>query len=301
MKKLLVLLALLLCVCAFAQADDVKTVSFLGVTVPVDAEHVDLGNKAVRNFDALEEFLDQLPNLKSVDMYNTKMYRKYCDRLSQRYPDVKWGWTLHFGDGHTLRNDAKVFSTLHNNRSKTHSSIELSILKYCPGLVALDIGHNRVDDLSFLYDLPNLKVLIVACNAVTDITPIGSLKDLEYLEIFKNKIKDISPLAGLTNLVDLNICFNYIGDWTPIHGLTKLERLWLYNSNNYSDDRPVPTSVVNELKEKLPDCYIDYRSYSTNGGWREHPRYDVIYEMFKSGQYIAFPTAEEIAAMEAAK
>jgi hypothetical protein len=167
--------------------------------------------------------------------------------------------------------------------------------------VALDIGHNRVDDLSFLYDLPNLKVLIVACNAVTDITPIGSLKDLEYLEIFKNKIKDISPLAGLTNLVDLNICFNYIGDWTPIHGLTKLERLWLYNSNNYSDDRPVPTSVVNELKEKLPDCYIDYRSYSTNGGWREHPRYDVIYEMFKSGQYIAFPTAEEIAAMEAAK
>ena len=137
--------------------------------------------------------------------------------------------------------------------------------------------------------------LSVRCTTATSATPLAALTELEYLEVFKNKVTDLTPLAGLTKLIDLNICFNRVSDWTPIEGLTGLRRLWLFNSNNYSDDKPVPKAAVNALKEALPDAYIDSTHYSTTGGWREHPRYDVIFEMFKSGVYIPFP-AEEAAA-----
>ena len=93
--------------------------------------------------------------------------------------------------------DQTAFSTLHGDPSDpVHSENDFSILKYCKNLMALDVGHNIIRDVSFLYDLPKLRVLILACNCITDITPVGSLKDLEYLEIFWNQIGDISPLTG---------------------------------------------------------------------------------------------------------
>ena len=290
MKKLFPLLLLLMMLAPAALAEQ-GTVSFLEVTVPTDCTYVDLGAKAVRDLDALEAFLDQLPQVTQVDMYATKMKRDDCDRLAQRYPQITFGWTLSFGD-HTLRTDATAFSTLHNNKSPTHSSQDFSILKYCKNLQALDIGHNKVDDLTFLYDLPHLKVLILACNAVTDITPLSSLPELEYLELFKNKITDLTPLSGLTRLKDLNICFNKVKDYAPLTGLTQLERLWIYNSDDYSDTVPLPKSVVSMLKDALPDTHIDSTHYSTLGGWREHPRYDVIYKMFSGTEYIPFDAEE---------
>ena len=294
MKKLFPVLLLVLLALAPSALAEQQTVTFLDVTVPVDCTYVDFGDKAVRDLDALEAFLDQLPQVTQVDMYASQMRLEACDRLAQRYPQISFGWTLFFGD-HSVRTDATAFSTLHNNKSPTHSSQELSILKYCKNLQALDVGHNKVDDLSFLYDLPNLKVLILACNAVTDITPLSSLPELEYLELFKNKITDLTPLSGLTRLKDLNICFNKVKDYAPLTGLTQLERLWIYNSDNYSDTIPLPKSVVSMLKDALPDTHIDSTHYSTLGGWREHPRYDVIYKMFSGTEYISFD-AEEAAA-----
>ena len=92
--------------------------------------------------------------------------------------------------------------------------------------------------------------------------------------------------------MDLNICFNRISDWSALEGLTKLRRLWLYNSNNYSDSSPVPKDVVAALRSALPDCKVDAVSYSTDGGWRNHPRYDTINTMFWGTDYIPFTTLD---------
>ena len=92
--------------------------------------------------------------------------------------------------------------------------------------------------------MPQLKVLILACNQIEDITPVGSLTELEYLELFKNDILDISPVQHCTKLLDLNICFNHISDWSALEGLDRLERLWLFNSNNWSDQDPVPQEAT---------------------------------------------------------
>ena len=117
---------------------------------------------------------------------------------------------------------------------------------------------------------------------------MGSLTELEYLELFKNKIQDISCLANCTKLIDLNICFNHINDWSALQGLTELERLWLFNSNNWTDEDPVPAKIIHDLREALPDCHIDSTSYSTLGGWRDHKRYYIISNMFKYSEYVPF-------------
>ncbi len=292
------ILLAVLTVLVFIGAAQAEEASYLGkFTADTSASALDMGDVQVGNMDAFVKFLSQFENLEKVDMYATKIGGKDMDRLAADFPDVEFGWTMRIGD-HLVRTDATAFSTLHNNQSKTHNQNQFKYLKYCKNLQALDIGHNSVTDLSFLYDLPDLKVLIVACNInLHDITPIGSLTKLEYLEIFKNDIHDLSPLANCKNLIDLNICFNRIKDWTPIHGLEKLERLWVYNSNNYSDKQPVPADVVKALKDALPECYIDSKSYSTLGGWRDHNRYYVIYHMFKYGEYIPFEQADEIRAL----
>lgn len=291
----ILLAAVLWALCAGAGAE---TVSYLGkFEADTDAVSIDMGEMQVGDITSFVKFLNQFPGLEKVDMYATKISGKDMDKLMEAFPQVEFGWTMRIGD-HLVRTDATAFSTLHNNQSPTHNQNQFKYLKYCRNLQALDIGHNAVTDLSFLYDLPKLKVLIVACNIqLQDITPIGSLTELEYLEIFKNDIRDISALKNCTKLIDLNICFNRIKDWTPIYELKNLERLWLFNSNNYSDSSPVPYDVVNGLKTALPDCHVDSKSYSTLGGWREHDRYYVIYHMFKNSEYHSFEEAKEIRAL----
>lgn len=274
---------------AFSQGDS-DTITLYGLTVSRDADHLNLESIDVEDVAELAKYLDQLPNLVTVDMYESKLNRTEITSLGEGYPHIRFGWTLPIGD-HKVRTDATAFSTLHNNKAPEHSSADFELLKYCWQLEALDIGHNRVTDISFLEHLPELKILILACNQVEDIEPLRHLKKLEYLEIFKNKITDISPLEGMENLMDLNLCFNYLrteDKYEPLKGLTSLRRLWLYNSNNYSDSSPLDKGVTRALAEALPNCLVDAVSYSTLGGWREHPRYDTIYKVFKSGVYEPF-------------
>ena len=270
-----------------ASAETAAEAVFEGKAYPKNAEYIDLGDTVVRDFDALEAFLDQMPALKQVDMWETQIQAEDCDRLAARYPDMKWGWTMVLkGKDHThlIRTDYTSWSTLHNNTSSHHGSGDFSILKYCWNLMALDIGHNSVTDLDFLYDLPNLRVLIVACNEVTDITPLSRLENLEYAELFKNNITDLSPLEHLEHLLDLNICFNHVENWDALMGLKSLKRLWIYSSQVYN--REPPETVVGQLKEALPDTLVDAVHYSTAGKWRfvaenvRHPHYEAIISMF---------------------
>ena len=310
MKKaipvLLTVFLILLCACAMGEEETVTlTIRKKSLTVPVSSEYVDLGKLSLRQRDdeyqKLEDFISALPNLKKLDMYSTDIYRPRIEQLAERFPDIEFGWTMAINctnythperDIHRIRTDTTAFSTLHNKYCNGHTSEDFSILKYCKNLLALDIGHNTTGDLSFLYDLPKLKVLIVAINDshLTDITPIGSLKDLEYLEIFHDDIHDISCLAGLEHLVDLNICFNRITDYTPLLELKNLRRLWMANS--WTDYMTVPDEEVARLQEALPNCNVNAVSSPTEGGWREHPRYFTLNEMFNKSEYMPFTTLE---------
>ena len=295
-------LLLLLLLLAPLAARATGEISYEGrASFPADAEYIDFGPVRVRDWDGLPAFLRQFPNLRRVDMFDSPIAARRANALHAACPEIKFGWTLRITSydhhEHRVRTDATAFSTLHNNRSTEHTDEELSVLRFCTELRALDIGHNAATNLDFLYSLPELRVLIIALNQVTDLTPVGSLTHLEYLEMFRNRVTDLSPLSGLTHLMDLNICYNRVEDVTPLYPLTGLQRLWLNHAQyyQYGDSAPdLPKARVQALREALPDTQIDEVSAPTAGGWRAHPRYDVIFEMFKRGEYLPFSPEAEV-------
>lgn len=251
-------------------------------TATTDMTELDLGNVKATDLGKLEAFLDKFPNLARVNMYATPLRNSQVEELAARYPEVEFGWTIQVAE-HTFRTDQTAFSTLHYGKSKTHNNKGFTSLRFMKELRALDIGHNGFNDLSFLYEMPELRVLIIACNHFSDLTPIASLEHLEYLEIFSNEVTDLTPLAGLTNLMDLNIGYNKITDYSPLYELPNLKRLWLYKSNAYGVTVP-----VEELQAAHPDCIINNVSNPSEGGWREHPHFDVIHAMFRANVYQPF-------------
>ncbi len=282
---------------------------------------IDLGNTVVTDFDELAAFLSEMPQVRQVNMFETRIQKAQCDALAERFPDIKWGWTMVLKGSdheHLIRTDQTAFSTLHSNKSSHHRSEDFSILKYCWHLFALDVGHNSVTTLEFLEDLTELRVLIIALNDIEDISVLAKLTNLEYLEIFKNKIRDITPVTGLTHLLDLNVCFNHIQNLELLKGMTWLKRLWMYSGKVYN--QPYSSAEIQAFKAALPDTELDMKHYSTAGTWRyldskntvKAPHYAVLTDTFGDTSlrpkrvYIPFEdswpfTEEERAAIEAAR
>ena len=280
MRKFLsaVLLTILLLTTTAALAEQPKP-SLTDVQLAVNARYVNLGEIRVTDINELIRFIDAHPGLSRIDMFESRLKAEEIDLLAERYPDIKFGWTIRLVDEHYIRTDATAYANNHNKRSELHKSSDFRQLKYCTELRALDLGHNAIDDISFIEDLTELRVIILAGNFITDISPLKKLEKLEYAELFNNYIEDYSPLSGLENLIDLNICFNQTQDFTPLYGLKGLERLWVYNSNNRNSNDPVNPELVADLQAQLPQCQINSTSYSTAGGWRTHERYYVVFNM----------------------
>ena len=70
-------------------AEETKTVTYRGITVSTDTEYVDLEKRGVTDWDGFYAFLQQLPNLKKVDMYNTVINLKVYKKLNELFPDVE--------------------------------------------------------------------------------------------------------------------------------------------------------------------------------------------------------------------
>ncbi len=260
------------------------------MSFPADSESIDLGDMTMP-MDQLTAFLDQFPHLSHVDMFGTKVKKEEIQLLTSRYPGVTFGWTIHIfgkGKGHDVRTDQTAFSTLHGD-CYDHSSDQLDVLRYCTELRALDLGHNRITDISFLSGMTKLRVLILACNEIKDISPLANMPDLEYVELFSNKISDLSPLTGLPHLMDLNLTYNRVPDTVELSKMTQLKRLWVGHC--------VPKlqgKMLNALCAALPNTQVIAEGEPTQNGWRKHPHYDVLLPMFQSGQYIPFEDSQPL-------
>lgn len=265
------------------------TVEVLGKTLSSGDKSLDFGSQAVTDeqVDALCQALDMLPGLEEVLLYESRLSFESMDRLFDGYPQVFFGFTTRL-DNYKVRSDVTAFSTLKNSRKPYYNQDDMYFLRYCRNLQALDLGHNKITDVSFLSWFPHLKVLILADNDITDYTPIGQLTELEYLELFMNEAGDFTPLASLRNLRDLNVCYNLaagqqsIDDVTPIYQCTKLERCWMSHNR-------ISAQQQADLRAALPGCKFNFTvEQSTGSGWRRHPRYNVVRDMMKSRVYKPF-------------
>lgn len=263
-----------------------KTIAYHTISAKATDKVLDLGNYQVTDLEEFIAFIDQLPALKKVDMYESTLNASQLETLSKRYPNILFGWTLKIGD-HMVRTDATAFSTLHNHKSPAHTSADVEVLKYCKNLLALDLGHNAITDISFLEELPNLRILILGRNRIKDTSPIGKLKDLEYLELFSAGASEISSLKNCTKLMDLNISNNKIMDLSPILKLPNLERLWLCGSQNGILNRDSFSKKQQQdiTAQVTPGCLVNFTGAGTQAGWRNHSRYIILSEIFQTGVY----------------
>ena len=250
------------------------TVPLYGRSFESDAESIDLsGMKKLKDFTEFHETVGFFRKLKTVDLSYCGASYEELDELNSSYPDIRIVWTVLLRGERTyhVRTDAKTFSTaLKANPTKKLDDRSVAPIKYCTDLIALDLGHNKVRDLSILSGMKNLQYLIlVGCDAV-DISPLAELTELRYVELFANDIVDLTPLANKPNLLDLNLSNNEITDLSPLFTNPQLERLWI--SRN-----PLAEGQQEAAAAALPNCSFDYTAWNATGnGWRKHDRF---YEM----------------------
>ena len=269
---------------AFPQVTFHRVVTLNGKSLDNFTEEIALPGAKIGDYEAFAEAVGRFPKLKSLDLSDCSLTNEELDALRTRYPQAGVVWVVKFSRW-SCRTDAVAFTTGQSgNTERRQSQKAVSVLRYCTDLVALDLGHNAIDDISWLEPLQNLQVLILADNRIRDISPLASLKKLKYVELFMNPVTDITPLSTLPELLDVNLCITHTADLTPLIQCTKLERIWI----GHQTQKYCSKESLQAVQETFPNAQYDLLSVScTNRGWREHPRYDAYTEMFKTNTVVA--------------
>lgn len=257
-------------------------VDLYGTELSSDDTEADISGIEITDIEALKTRLRLLYSLTYLDMCDCGLTNEQMEELQNEFPQIKFVWKVTLGLW-TIRTDTVAFSTLKDGTITYRlTNDDCKVLKYCTDMVALDLGHNKVTDLSFLEYMPELKILILVDNWLTDtqspyLYDLSMLKycpKLMYLEFFVGDVTDISVFDYLPNLVDLNISYNPISDVSHLLNFTKLERLYIEHTSLTEQDYEL-------LKETYPDAYIVYYGEgSVDQGWREHERYFAMIDMF---------------------
>ena len=249
-------------------------VTLLGVEHHSYAKFLNLDGQYVEDIDLFIAELSQFPDLMKVEITNSNVTNEQMEQVMAAYPDVEFVWTLRFKRW-SLRTDARAFSTL-QPKVITHmmDNEDVKNFVYCKDMVALDLGHNRITDITPLAGLTKLRALILVDNPISDITICENFHELMYFESFCTRIADYAPLSTCENMVDLNISYSRVYDITPLMHFPKLERLWFTHTQISEADRW-------RLLARYPDVKYDYTSgTSIEAGWRNHVRFNNMRTMY---------------------
>ena len=258
------------------------SLTLCGKTVTPETEELIYNDTPLSGTEPFYAVLPLLNKLTKLEMCGCGIGDEEMDALRTAFPEkgIVWSiksqhWnirtdTTYFATWRIVRtNDAGMITEAYGINENTNKTLDW--LAYCHDIIALDIGHNRVENIEFVRNMPHLKYLIIADNKIQDLSPVEGLSELFYLEIFGNPITDLSPLAGLTELRHLNMCNVRATDLSPLNGL-ELERLFV--SENYLTSRGAKTARQ-EYLALHPDCYFviaqhgDYTGYD----WRKTETY----------------------------
>ena len=248
------------------------------------AEYVDISHTDVKGVD-MDAVIDRLPNLNRLVMIDCGLDNDGYTSLQDRHPDIKIVFEIVL-EYWTIRTDVVAFSTFKTTAEEYYmNNDDAYYLKYCNELVALDLGHNYVSDLSFLEYMPNLKVLILVDNVkekdgetlrhLTDLSEVRYCTELRYLEIFANNVSDFSFMDNLTKLEDLNISYNSVSSIEHMTNLPNLKRLWMEHTYISYDG-------YCRLRQMYPNAQIVVDGEgSVDQGWRSGARYYAMRRMFR--------------------
>lgn len=251
---------------------------FGGKTISTDSTEIDLSGTRM-TVQETEALLSCFPKLEKLDLSNCGMSNEALDELNRAHPQTRIVWTLMIGNI-KMRTDDTIFYPSRLGEQNLPNNEELKKLRFCPDIIALDIGHSRATECDWLESMPHVKYLILADSKITDLSPLQNLKELVYLEVFSLDISDYSPLLGCTALQDLNIS-NTHADPAPLTQMT-----WLHNLQWYKGDTdPATRDAVLQLENQLPDTNIVIDTFRNVGAlWRYLPHY-YIFRDYIGGNY----------------
>lgn len=229
--------------------------------VRTDAEEIDISDYPVDDPGWMESLLPYFPKLQKVIMCRCGLDNEAMDALNKRHEDVNFVWEVSVGRV-KVRTDTDYFAPVVTGGHVYDG--QMDNLKYCPDIIAVDVGHMTLRDCEWVKYLPKLQYLIIADSDIQDISPLAECENLIYLEMFLTHVTDYSPLLSCKKLEDLNLSYTY-GDPEPISKMTWLKRLWWTK---------IPYSYKSTMEQYLPDTEVMiYSASSTGGGWRDGAHY----------------------------
>lgn len=229
-----------------------------------EVEELDLSDGEVGTLEQVEEAMTYFPEIQKVFLGDCGIdYEEIAAYRERVRPEYKVAWIVQCGKKLPTRTDATSFMPARDGVGYIKDDVTVN-LRYCEDMIAIDVGHMGIRDISFVSYMPNLKYLILAHTEVSDITPISSCKNLVFLELDWSPIKDYTPLQGCTALEDLNIG-EFGADVTPLYKMTWLKNLWCI-------DRP---ASYRKLAENMPSTtkVVGFGSATVAMGWRDLPNY----------------------------
>jgi len=265
---------------AFQDATTECGIELFGKSFSSLDEELDFSNTpfTLSDLETMKRLVDVMPRLEKVVMSDCGISDEDMDTFNRSVETVDFVWTVHF-KVYSVRTDSTYFccSDLpwHNYECWPMTDSDFAPLRYCHELVALDLGHENIADLSFLYEMPKLRFLIIiTTHNHIDLTPIASLKELYYLEVFNNDFSDLSPLLECPKLKHLNIGYCWRGEYSkePLYEMTGLERLWAPGCGLSAEE-------CERIEEALPNtqCFFEGTTeQSTGGGWRDSDAYRAL-------------------------
>lgn len=230
---------------------------------PWDQKEFDLTGKKVSGAAALEAAMAYFPKAEKIIVDDRSLDNEtlaaWRDRAREHYKVV---WTVQCGSKLTCRTDAESFMPVRENVYYFNDE-EAYNLRYCEDMIALDVGHMSIHDVSFVEHMPKLQYLILAHTQVQDISPLRSCKQLKFLELDWSPVRDFSPLEDCTALEDLNVGKTY-AKVDPLKKMTWLKNLWMVGRG--SSAWPVTEALTNTK-------VVASGSATVAGGWRDLPNY----------------------------
>ena len=236
---------------------------------------------------ALDEAVPKMPSLKKVDLCGCGLNNQEMEQLCAAYPDVKVVWMISLYNGRwRVRTDAVAFSTLTDarDRGKVYTEkVFADLFTYCTDLVAVDLGHTRVHDMTLLANDKKIRAVIFTDTKINDISPFAQLKDLEFIEMNVNRVQSVEPLRDLEKVKYINLYSSMaIKDLSPLYHHSALE-LCIFHRTVSEQERA-------RFKESNPDCEayytVDSVKVTTNDAWRKNPYRLRLKEAFTNWPYV---------------
>lgn len=234
-----------------------------GKLVPLGLEEIDLSDAEIESLDQVKEAMPYFPGTQRVFLgecgIDNDEIAAFREEMREQYKVV---WIVRCGEKLPTRTDTTSFMPSRDGVGYIRDDSTVN-LRYCEDIIAVDVGHMGVKDVSFVEYMPNLKYLILAHTEVQDITPLSTCKNLIFLELDWSPVRDFSPLVGCTALEDLNIG-NTGADVTPLEQMTWLKNLWMV----------FRAGSAWQLTQALPNTHVVASGNATvSSGWRRLPNY----------------------------